>query len=423
MLRPYVDRLITWLEMANARVVRNPWMLVAALLILYGIDGSDYDDLKRLAAHPLTLHPNVERQFLHSSPLLSFLGYPLVQLVGPAATVVIMGVASFAVLAAGFGRLTRGLQPDAVSAVTLVLLSTPLALVLTTWLGKTDPVVVGVYLWLAATPRSQLARCAAALAMTLCHCEISTVVLVGHAVVRPRDAPAVLAGLGLGHLGVLGYHHLLLSAPPVSRSAYAQLHRADTLHGFIANPLAHLVFSLGWFWMSFAIELRRRPRIAHVALVAVALGTASVTYDCTRVATMCALPVIVQVALGLATSPAGLPRFLRRLPFPLVFLLQFQIQDAQRIRDSRWFITDILATATPTAVPGISRAIDDAVVADGPSAPVAATRTRAGYPAPGPDRPATRSIAPARSRAEVRSRARPSRRVRRHTSGRRRRGR
>lgn len=343
MLGPYFDRLLAWLETANARVIRNPWWFFAAFLILYGVDGADYEDLKRLAAHPLTLHPDVERQFLHSSPLLYFLGYPLVQLVGPATAIAILGAAGFAVLAVGLGRLTRGLSAEAVPAVTLVLLSTPLTLVFTTWLGKTDPAIAGLYFWLAASPRSPSMRGALALVMTLCHCEIATVVLVGHAIVRPRDAVAVLTGLGLGHLAVLGYHHGLLSAPPVSRSAYAQIHRAEILSGFIANPLAHLVFSLGWFWMLFVLELRRRPRIADLAVVAVALGAASLTYDYTRVATMCALPVIVQVALGLATRPGGLPRFLRRLPFPLVFLLQFQIQDAQRIRDSRWFMTGMLA--------------------------------------------------------------------------------
>lgn len=343
MLGPYFDRLLAWLEAANARVIRNPWWFFAAFLILYGVDGADYEDLKRLAAHPLTLHPDVERQFLHSSPLLYFLGYPLVQLVGPATAIAILGAAGFAVLAAGLGRLTRGLSAEAMPAVTLVLLSTPLTLVFTTWLGKTDPAIAGLYFWLVASPRSPSMRGALALVMTLCHCEIATVVLVGHAIVRPRDAVAVLTGLGLGHLAVLGYHHGLLSAPPVSRSAYAQIHRAEILSGFVANPLAHLVFSLGWFWMLFVLELRRRPRIAYLAVVAVALGAASLTYDYTRVATMCALPVIVEVALGLATRPGGLPRFLRRLPFPLVFLLQFQIQDAQRIRDSRWFMIGMLA--------------------------------------------------------------------------------
>jgi hypothetical protein len=34
-----------------------------------------------------------------------------------------------------------------------------------------------------------------------------------------------------------------------------------------------------------------------------------------------------------------------------MFLLQFQIQDAQRIRDSRWFITDIFAGDAPADVP------------------------------------------------------------------------
>jgi hypothetical protein len=355
MLGPYFDHLLAWLETANARVVRSPWWFFLGFLILYGVNGTDYEDFKQLAAHPLTLHPDVGRQFLHSSPLQYFLGYPLVQLVGPAAAIAILGVAAFAVLAVGLGRLTRGLSADAAPAVTVVLLSTPFTLVFTTWLGKTDPAVAGLYFLLAAAPRSQVARGALALAMTLCHCEIATIVLVGHAVVRRRDAAAVLIGLGLGQLAVLGYHHLLLSAPPLSRSDVAHLHRAEILTGFIANPLAHLVFSLGWFWMMFAIEFRRRPRIAYIAIVAIALGAAALTYDYTRVATMCALPVIVEVALGLATRPDGLPRFLRRLPFPLVFLLQFQIQDARRISDSRWFMAGTLAAVdrdSPVVRPG-----------------------------------------------------------------------
>src|SRR3954468_16726269 len=202
MLGPYFDHLLAWLETANARVVRSPWCFVLSFVILYGVDGADYEDLKRLAAHPLTLHPDVQRQFLHSSPLLSFVGYPLVQLVGPAVAVAILGVAAFAVLTVGLGRLTRGLPAEAAPAVTVVLLSTPLTLVLTTWLGKTDPAVAGLYFLLAAAPRSQVARGALALAMTLCHCEIATVVLVGHAVVRRRDAAAVVIGLGLGQLAM-----------------------------------------------------------------------------------------------------------------------------------------------------------------------------------------------------------------------------
>jgi hypothetical protein len=162
--------------------------------------------------------------------------------------------------------------------------------------------------------------------MTLCHCEIATVVLVGHVVVRRRDAAAVLIGLGLGHLAVPR-----VSPPAAVRTAGVSLRSCPHPPG-------------------------RDPEWLHRQSAGTSGVLARLTYDYTRVATLCALPVIVQVALGLATRPDGLPRFLRRLPFPLVFLLQFQIQDAQRICDSRWFATGMLAVAadrgSPAARPG-----------------------------------------------------------------------
>jgi hypothetical protein len=337
---PHFDRVIAWLEIANARILRNPWWFLVAFLLLYGVASTDYDDFQQLAAHPLTLHPDAARQFLHSSPLLYFLGCPLLHCLGPLVSFAVLSAAGFAVMAWGFRRLTAALPSDAVPAVVLVWLSTPLMLVLSTWLGKTDPAVVGMYLLLVAA-RSPLARSCLALAMVLCHREIATIVLVGHVVIHRRDLVPVAIGSVLGALAVLGYHHLVLPAPPMSRSDFAQIHGARILAGFVANPVAHLVFSLGWFWMLFVIELRRRPRLAYVALVVVVLAAASLTYDYTRVATMCSLPVIVQVALGLASRPAGLPPFLRRMPFPLLFLLQFQILDAHRLCDSRWFLAAI----------------------------------------------------------------------------------
>jgi hypothetical protein len=69
--------------------------------------------------------------------------------------------------------------------------------------------------------------------------------------------------------------------------------------------------------------------------VIVAAGCA--TFDYTRVTALCALPIVVRTALQLAAAPPGLPRFLRRLPFPLLFLLQFQIEGGNHVRDSRWF--------------------------------------------------------------------------------------
>jgi hypothetical protein len=59
--------------------------------------------------------------------------------------------------------------------------------------------------------------------------------------------------------------------------------------------------------------------------------------------------VIVDVALALAADPGSLPRFLRRLPFPLVFLLQFQIEGAYQVRDSGWLDAPAQSRCEPPA--------------------------------------------------------------------------
>lgn len=350
---PRLGGALAWLDVANARLLRHPVWFVAAFLVIYGVDGSDDADFRQLASDPLALHPDLDRQFLHSSPLVYFVGHPIVRLIGAEAGFVVVSAAGFALLAWGIARLLRPLTADAASEAATVLLASPLLLVVTRWIGKPDPVLIGLYLLLVSAPRAAWLRTALAVLLVLCHREIATFVLIGHLVVHRRDWAAVLVGLALGHLAIVGYHHGLLPSPPGSRESYAGAHAPEILAGFIANPLAHLVFSLGWFWIFFAIALRRQRQLATMILLATIVAAGALTFDYTRVTALCALPIIVRVALQLAGPPPGLPRFLRRLPFPLLFLLQFQIEGAHHVRDSRWF--DWYALQSPRPRPIVSR--------------------------------------------------------------------
>src|SRR3954468_22114692 len=183
---PRLGGVLAWLDAANARVLRHPLCFVAVFVVLYGVNGTDRADFEQLASHPLTLHPNLDRQFLHSSPLPYAAGYPLVQLVGAGAAFVMVSAAGFGLLAWGLARLLRSLPADTAADVVVVLLSSPLLLVVTRWIGKPDPVVIGLYLLLVSAPRAAWLRTALAVLLVLCHREIATFVLVGHLVVWRR---------------------------------------------------------------------------------------------------------------------------------------------------------------------------------------------------------------------------------------------
>jgi hypothetical protein len=324
-----------WLALANTAIARRPGWFVAAFVVLYGLGFMDLAGFGQLARHPLTLNPDVEHQFLHSSPLPFFVGYPLARWIDPAVAYAVVVVVGLGGLGWAFLRLVRQLPAGAATTVSLVLLSSPLLLVLTGWIGKSDPMIVGLYLLLIAGPRSPWCRGALAAAIVLCHREIGSFVLIGHTAVHRRD-PAVWIGFVIGHLGVFGYLHGLLPAAPGSRAEYAEGHTAALVGGLAANPVAHLVLSFGWFWIFAAIHARFTGRISSLAWLSMVVGIASVTLDFTRVAVMCALPVIVDTALWFGAAPDRLPRFVRRLPFPLVFLIQFQLSNAHQLRDSRW---------------------------------------------------------------------------------------
>src|SRR5207244_997793 len=78
-------------------------------------------------------------------------------LAGADATFVIVTASGFALLAFAFARLARTVSRDGAAAFTMVVLSTPLLLVVTRWMGKSDPLVIALYvLLLAAAPVARL---------------------------------------------------------------------------------------------------------------------------------------------------------------------------------------------------------------------------------------------------------------------------
>lgn len=328
--------LIGWFIAANERLRRQPGWFLLAFLVLNGVRFTDVHDFGLLATDPMALLPRLDKQFLHGSPFTFFIAAPIACLVSPIGAFAMVNAAGFLLLAVALRRFLGRFTTRQAHTLCLVLLSTPLLLVLTRWIGKSDTFLIGFYLLLAVDPKRPIARCALALAMVLCHREIGTIVLVVHLLFRRHDALPVLAGLALGHCLVLVYLFELLPAPPQSRAQYVGQHALQLLRAFTANPIGHLLFSLNWFWIFFIAYLRRPGDRLTVAVFVVLFGFAIMAFDFTRVVSLCTLPIIVRVAVRLASEADVVPALSLAAPFPLLFLAQFQIEGDGRVHDWSW---------------------------------------------------------------------------------------
>ncbi len=327
-----------WLSAANRRMRRQPAWFLLVFLVVNGLQVSDARDFALLAGNPLALLPSVDKQFLHGSPFTFFIAAPIASLAGGHVALAVTIAAGLLLLALALRRfLGRFSAPDR-ETLTIVLLSTPLLLVLTRWMGKSDLFLVGFYLLLAASDERGIVKTCLAVLVVLCHREIGSIVLAVHLLLCRRDLLPVLAGLALGHLLVLGYFFALLPSPPHSRVDFAHHHVTELLRARARAPIGHVLFSLNWFWI-FLVVFLGQTRASRDRLCALLLGglllVGALAFDYTRVVSLCALPIVLHIAVRLTRTNA-LPSLLGRAPFPLLFLAQFQIEGRGQIHDWSW---------------------------------------------------------------------------------------
>jgi hypothetical protein len=324
------------LRRLNASLAGHGAWFVVAFVIVNGVGTVDFDDFRVLATHPFALHPALGRQFLQSSPLTYLLGAPLAKVVGVTAAYCIVALVGLAIAWYGIARWLQRFRASETAIVALVLSATPLLLVLTRWLGKSDAFLLGFYLAFAALePSRRFAKSVLVVGMVLAHREIGTIALVGHVVLFRRDFAAIVIGSAIGHGTIFAYHHAVLPSPPESRVAVAERLTAETIDAFVRAPFAHLAVSFNWFWI-FLATCRARSDAALWMFIAGIVAAAAFALDYTRVVTLCALPIYLHVGERLASAPDSVPRFLRAFPFPLAFVLQFQFELGQ-VHDFSWF--------------------------------------------------------------------------------------
>jgi hypothetical protein len=141
------------------------------------------------------------------------------------------------------------------------------------------------------------------------------VIVLAAAVVLGLMRPRVLMGALIGVLAVYAYHHLLLPAPPQSRSDIGALFVQDAISIVLTTPIQHVVWTFGPFWWCVSRAWPLDWRWLAAAVLAFVLGTA--TLDFTRVFVLVALPAIIVVIDRIVSSLNAAddqPRWLTALP-------------------------------------------------------------------------------------------------------------
>lgn len=274
----------------GAALRSRPPLVVPLFLAVYGYGTIDVADFYQLSAHPLQLNPETSKQFLHASALPYFIGYPLAATIGPRAAFVVVMIGGVVAAVAALRRLTRLRYGARANDAMLMLLATPILIVLTQYLGKSDGYLIASFFVLVSVSNPG-AEALAALFVVLSHREMGVLLLASAWLLGLRRPGAWMLGAVAGLVMVFAYHHFWLAAPPQSRADLGVSYVRDAVALTLSTPVLHVLWTFGPFWWcvtrAWPIPWR------GVVVLVVALVLASATLDFTRVFTIVSLPLAI----------------------------------------------------------------------------------------------------------------------------------
>jgi hypothetical protein len=275
-------------------VSRHPWQAIALFAVVYGFRTTDVAEFRAISAGPFQLNLLPEFQFLYGSPLTFFVGsyYQHHGLDHVAAFFVVysLGIVFF------FWSLRRVLVhrfgDERFRPAVIVLLSSPLLLIVLSFVGKSDTYLLA-FLFLLMTTESAATQVMLSVLIVLCHREMGAAALCTYLCLKPRLWRTIGPGVALGQVLILLYTRGLMSAPPELRIAYFLAHASDLWRIFLEHPFLHLAGSFGPFWIYVLTRKRFTPAAAVAFFAALALSIA--VYDFTRVFIVLSAPLLLEI--------------------------------------------------------------------------------------------------------------------------------
>lgn len=281
---------------------KRPFFVIPLFLAVYGYGTIDVADFYRLSAAPLSLNSETSKQFLQFSPLPYFLGYPLTSTLGPRWSFAIVMLGGFSLCLLALRRLVAARYGSRQGEAALMFFATPLLIVLTQYLGKSDSYLLALVL-LLPTISNPIGQILVTTLVIVSHLEIGLIVLASAMFLRILPVRTTIPGALIGAVLMFGYYNYLLPEPPQSRADMSVGFFSEAVAAVMSTPVLHLVAMFGPFWWCV---LNARP--LGWRWLTVFAGTtiiACATLDFSRVFTLLGLPLVIVVVDRYFAQPAA----------------------------------------------------------------------------------------------------------------------
>src|SRR5262249_10204580 len=171
-------------------------LLVGVFAAIYGLKLSDAAEFRAIALDPFRVAVPPDHQFLYGSPFTFLLGnYYVHHAVDVDAAFYLVAACGAELLAIAIHRAFGAmLPPEARPVAVLVLFTSPLLLVVNSFVGKSDPYLIAFFL-LLTTATSAGSIVILATAMPLCHSELGAIILAGYLCLHPDRWRPIVTGL------------------------------------------------------------------------------------------------------------------------------------------------------------------------------------------------------------------------------------
>ncbi|MBU2103721.1 hypothetical protein KKD81_02885 [Patescibacteria group bacterium] len=271
-------------------------------LALHGVRFVDFEVLPQFHLDPFAALPT-SSQALHGSPLPAIIGNVL----GIVSENTIQIFYVLLVLAA-FGALmwyVRHIGKEKNSPLFFLLIAlTPLPLVLISWIGKPDPLVVLAYIGFLVSSAPVLIAGSAFL-LLLAHKEVAILLLLIHAILFPSELRKIsIASIGV----VMGLIYFALYTNIVGTVTDRTAFVAEHLSQLLQTPLIAALFIFNWFLLVLLLLYKRgilRSVRILAAIAVIFVVSVFVVLDHTRIAALLSLPLYVYVLRKVADAKEG----------------------------------------------------------------------------------------------------------------------
>jgi hypothetical protein len=312
---------------------KNILFYLLVFLFLYGIAMYSYTFFKPLSHNPLQLlSPDV--QWIHTSPIQFFIGYPFTKLFGSKLSYIIVQMIALILLISNFMIYLKKNNLTLKKVFPIIIL-TPLLLILTSWFGKPDLFLIAGYLMILNAHNKFYLLLIATIITIFSHPQISFFYIIFTIILFPSKIDLKKGILSI----IIGYSiyfiYILSLGEYVGKTEYIVSNLYDIFISNITNPLSHIALTLNWLWLVIIMSYKEIDK-KYFVVIFIALGVSFGTLDFTRVFTLLSFPSLLYLIKNEDIIYENSNKLYMILPMGFISLFQLQVKQYGEVVDSAW---------------------------------------------------------------------------------------